>query len=225
MLKIYQFDIKDTSFSIDDIFIGMGYSDEINHDMLPIVEDVFCNIEKQLNIQAASYSVDCTISQEENKIISNVFSFFCGKTISNQLSDIRSVALFVVTLGKGIDVWSRECFAAGDPVKGFVIDSAGSMLIEKVADILEAEIREQANKQNLSASNRFSPGYCGWNVEQQQILFAQFPKNICGITLSETSLMVPIKSVSGIIGIGKDVTKKDYHCSLCDLKDCYLRKN
>ena len=46
----------------------------------------------------------------------------------------------------------------------------------------------------------------------------------CGVSLTESSLMVPIKSVSGIIGLGPQVRHLDYTCGLCDFKQCYKRK-
>ena len=47
--------------------------------------------------------------------------------------------------------------------------------------------------------------------------------NFCGITLTESALMVPMKSVSGIIGVGKTVQRVDYTCDLCGMKDCTYR--
>ncbi|MCK7538940.1 MAG: hypothetical protein MZV63_52410 [Marinilabiliales bacterium] len=46
-------------------------------------------------------------------------------------------------------------------------------------------------------TNRFSPGYCGWDVAEQHKLFSFFKDNFCGITLTESALMNPVKSVSG----------------------------
>ena len=52
-----------------------------------------------------------------------------------------------------------------------------------------------------------------------------FEGNTCGVRLTDSSLMVPIKSVSGIIGIGEKVRKLDYTCGLCDSKKCFKRLN
>ncbi|MEE3446448.1 MAG: vitamin B12 dependent-methionine synthase activation domain-containing protein, partial [Prevotella sp.] len=68
------------------------------------------------------------------------------------------------------------------------------------------------------------PGYCGWHVSQQQLLFPLFNGQTCGVTLTDSSLMLPIKSVSGIIGVGEKVRRLDYTCGLCNFEKCYKRK-
>ena len=79
-------------------------------------------------------------------------------------------------------------------------------------------------KEGLNITNRYSPGYCGWDVSEQQKLFFLLPENCCGIRLTDSSLMLPIKSVSGVIGVGKTVRKTAYKCAVCDKEDCYLRR-
>jgi hypothetical protein len=55
-------------------------------------------------------------------------------------------------------------------------------------------------------------------------LFPLFKGETCGVCLTESSLMLPIKSVSGIIGLGQTVKHLDYTCGLCDFEQCYKRK-
>ena len=75
----------------------------------------------------------------------------------------------------------------------------------------------------LKITNRYSPGYCGWDVSEQKKLFKILPEKFCGIELTDSCLMHPIKSVSGIIGIGKSVKFNEYTCNLCDEADCLYR--
>jgi hypothetical protein len=75
----------------------------------------------------------------------------------------------------------------------------------------------------MKITNRYSPGYCGWDVSDQHKLFSLLPNNFCGIKLTENALMIPIKSVSAVIGIGKNVERKDYQCSICEIEFCYKR--
>jgi len=64
---------------------------------------------------------------------------------------------------------------------------------------LEKNMRDSGKK----ITNRYSPGYCGWDVTEQHKLFQLMPENYCGIKLTPSALMDPVKSISGIIGIGK----------------------
>lgn len=110
-------------------------------------------------------------------------------------------------------------------VKVFVADSIGSVIAEKAADSMELSLQKAIDERGWRHTNRFSPGYCGWHVSQQQMLFPLFgEERPCGVSLTDSSLMVPIKSVSGVIGLGPSVRKLEYSCGLCDFKDCYKRR-
>jgi len=78
-------------------------------------------------------------------------------------------------------------------------------------------------KKGLHITNRFSPGYCGWNVKEQHKLFQLLPPKFCGISLSDSALMIPIKSISGIIGMGDHVIVSDYPCDVCHEENCIYR--
>ncbi|MFN2335640.1 MAG: hypothetical protein ABR560_01615, partial [Bacteroidales bacterium] len=54
-------------------------------------------------------------------------------------------------------------------------------------------------------------------------LFSFFKDNFCAITLTDSALMNPVKSVSGLIGIGRDVRYTSYQCHICDNKNCIYR--
>jgi len=54
-------------------------------------------------------------------------------------------------------------------------------------------------------------------------LFSLFPDKPCNVTLSENCMTNPIKTVSGIIGIGKNVEKQPNNCDICDAKNCIYR--
>ena len=87
------------------------------------------------------------------------------------------------------------------------------------------ELDEYIRDRGWRHTNRFSPGYCGWHVSEQKKLFPLFPSaEPCGIRLTDSSLMLPIKSVSGVIGLGDGVRKLEYTCGLCTYDKCYRRK-
>lgn len=145
-----------------------------------------------------------------------------GAVIARQLRDSEAFAVFVATAGMEFESWRH----IDDPLQAYVADAIGSVVAEKCADRMEAGLQAAIDKLGWKHTNRFSPGYCGWNVAQQQLLFGLFDKpEPCGIRLNASSLMVPVKSVSGIIGLGTAVSRRDYVCALCNLPHCFKRKN
>ena len=150
--------------------------------------------------------------------------FEMGSIILRQLRGSEAFALFVCTSGLEFETYQQRLKEQGDMVRVFIADALGSVIAEKCADQMEKALQESIDKLGWKQTNRFSPGYCGWHVSQQQLLFPLFQGHTCGVKLTDSSLMIPIKSVSGIIGLGKKVRKLEYTCGLCDFKQCYKRK-
>jgi hypothetical protein len=160
---------------------------------------------------------------DNNNFRVNGLDFNSGKIITGSLRKSERLAFFLMTAGSGIENWSRELMSGNDPLGGYIVDLLGSEIVEAGMDHMQGELEREMEKQDLRISNRYSPGHCGWLVDEQQKLFSFFPGNFCGVSLTDSSLMLPIKSVSGIIGIGKDIKKKAYSCQVCDVEDCLYR--
>ena len=150
--------------------------------------------------------------------------FECDTTVAEQLKGCSKLILFAVTLGPDFDEWSRNFFSVGDPFAGYVADIIGSIRAENAAEWLSNKILEQVATQDLNCTNRYSPGYCGWDVYEQHKLFSLFPDQFLDIRLTPSALMTPIKSVSGVIGTGKNVINEPYTCAFCTQENCFMRR-
>ena len=163
-----------------------------------------------------------SVSVEEIRIPGLVFD--SGKIIHKMLRHSEKYALFVVTAGPEPENLARSLIAEGNYLEGYIADLVASTLVDSAADQVQEKVGNMAKASGLRITNRYSPGYCSWNVEEQQKLFSQFPGGTCGISLSESSLMNPVKSISGIIGLGIEVNYQDYTCELCSMTNCHFRK-
>ena len=157
-------------------------------------------------------------------VLRDMPSFDMGKIILRQLQGSEAYAFFIATAGVKYEAYLQRLKDQGDMVRVFIADALGSVIAEKCADQMEQNLQGCIDKLHWHHTNRFSPGYCGWHVSQQQLLFPLFQGHTCDVRLTESSLMLPIKSVSGIIGLGKKVRRLDYTCGLCNFKQCYKRK-
>jgi hypothetical protein len=109
-------------------------------------------------------------------------------------------------------------------LEGYIYDVIGSEIADLAADFMQKDLEIVIASIGKKITNRYSPGYCRWDVSEQHKLFRLMPDNFCGIRLTPSALMDPVKSVSGFIGIGNDVRFNPYTCNLCEMKDCIYRK-
>ncbi len=151
-------------------------------------------------------------------------TFNSGRIIHKMLHHADYYALFIVTAGPGPENLARSLISEGNYLEGYIADLLASALVDSAADQVQEQVRNFVHEQGLKITNRYSPGYCSWSVAEQQKLFRLFPGGCCGISLSDSSLMNPMKSISGIIGVGANVAYRDYTCEICPMKECQFRK-
>ncbi len=168
------------------------------------------------------FNIDSPRIKPDGIYINNTF-YKMDKIITGQIKKSEKVAVFVCTIGSAMELWSKELFSQGNPMLGYIVDTVASAAIESTADYLHNIIGNVMLNEELKITNRYSPGYCNWSVTDQHLLFSLLPENFCGISLSESALMLPIKSISGVIGIGRNVKKMKYICDKCGVQDCTYR--
>jgi hypothetical protein len=151
-------------------------------------------------------------------------TFETGRIIAKQFKDAQKIVVFACTAGPGIREAYEKYKAEGDPLKAFFTDTLGTVAVEKAMDKIHHALKQSMEQQGLHCTNRYSPGYCGWMVKEQHKLWSLLPSEYCGIRLTDSALMLPIKSVSGIIGLGAHARKNPYSCAICDLNNCIYRR-
>ena len=151
---------------------------------------------------------------------------FKSRVIARLLEHCSQVAIFVVTIGKYLEETAFELARDGLILQATVLDAIGSDAVEKVAEFAQDRIKEVVEAQGLAISRRFSPGYCDWNIGQQRMLFYALTGDTVGIRLTGECLMIPQKSISGIIGIGpSNANVENYNpCKTCRKKNCPGRR-
>jgi hypothetical protein len=168
---------------------------------------------------------DIGFDQERSSVHMENVTFSVGRVIGRQIKASESVVVFTCTIGSGISELSKSYMERGDMIQGYILDTIGSVAVEKAMDTIQQKLAAKEGCKGKKLTNRFSPGYCDWPVSDQHQLFSLLPENFCGITLLKTALMLPIKSISGIIGIGEKVKYFDYPCKFCTLQNCFRRRS
>ena len=220
-------DSRHLSVTIEDIGRLLGYV----HKQTPehfekMIRDILLRFAEECEIRAGYRIVDATISAGRNDGIHLGGVFFQLQTIvTSQLRNVEKTALFACTIGPRMEEWRRKLEKDREEVRAHLVDTIASAAVENATDLLHDHIRGKMLEQGLGVTNRYSPGYCGWSVAEQQFLFSLLPDGFCGITLTESSLMTPMKSISGIIGIGANAKREGYLCGRCERKNCLYRES
>lgn len=146
------------------------------------------------------------------------------KTVSaalrKNLRECRRAVLFAATVGLEIDRLTAK-YSRLSPVKALMMQAIGAERIESLCDAFCDSLRDVYPKQRP----RFSPGYGDLPLEMQREIFTMLdcPRKI-GLTLNESLLMSPTKSVTAIVGItDQDSDCNTNKCSTCEKTDCTFK--
>lgn len=207
----------------DDFSEFIGHSFEENGVILSDMEAVIATGSRVVDIQCV-YKIFDEISINKDDFTIQGVKFNCEKRIALQLRQSEKLIVFVCTSGEGVSKQYKEYMMKNELIKAYFVDILGNIAVEKAMHIIQSQISRIMNLKNLKITNRYSPGYCGWNITEQSKLFSLLPEKPCGIVLSASSLMIPSKSISGIIGCGQNVKYSQYKCQMCGLENCIYRK-
>ena len=147
-----------------------------------------------------------------------------GEDIRAFLSDCDSVVLLAATLGAEAENLIRRA-AGRDMAAAVILDAAGSAAIEKVCDNFCEDLAAELAPRCLT--DRFSPGYGDMPLSDQHAFFRVLDvSRRIGVTLSDSALMIPQKSVTALIGVSdRPQEKRGRGCGSCGMfENCPYRK-
>ncbi len=148
-----------------------------------------------------------------------------GESVRELLRGCSEVILMAATLGSEVERLIRRAQLGrmGDAV---ILDACGSAAIENVCDKLCADLADKMRPRFLT--DRFSPGYGDMPLEEQAELFRVLDvTRRIGVSLSQSGLMLPQKSVTALIGVSDTPRPKRHRgCPNCSMfETCAFRKD
>lgn len=111
--------------------------------------------------------------------------------------------------------------------KGLIIDACATTAIEEVCDILQDNIERELLKENKHITMRYSPGYGDLSIEKNvDIINILNSQKEIGLTVTDSGIMIPRKSVVALIGVSKKGIKREKKsCDNCSNKhNCKYKK-
>ena len=148
-----------------------------------------------------------------------------SRSLAKNLSGCLQAVIFAATVGLEIDRLIRK-YSKTDIARAVWLQAIGTERIEALCDTFCETIRIRQAEKGLYPGSRFSPGYGDLPLPlQKDILRAlDCPRKI-GLTLNESLLMTPSKSVTAIVGLNRETqSPRGQTCENCKQNTCTFRK-
>ena len=147
-----------------------------------------------------------------------------ASALRRHLSGCESVILFAATIGLGIDRLIAR-YSRLSPARALLFQALGAERIECLCDVFCADMRQRLAQNGKHLTKRFSPGYGNLPLTLQTDIFRALdcPRTI-GLSLTDSLLMMPSKSVTALIGVSASPTVPfPDGCAVCQKTDCNFR--
>ncbi len=137
------------------------------------------------------------------ELVDLTFARVASATCQKRLDGCRRVLAFAATAGIEIDRRIARA-AVTSPARALLLQAIGAERIEAICDAFEENLRPALRAEGFSMRPRFSPGYGDLPLALQRDLFRVLePAHRIGLTLNESLLMTPTKSVTALIGLSE----------------------
>lgn len=139
------------------------------------------------------WHTECDVKISDNTVYLSSLTFE-SKDLAKNLKGATKAVLFGATLGLSFDRLLQKTEITS-PAKAAVLQAVGTAAIEEGCDMFCATFGK--------TRPRFSPGYGDLSLSAQKDIFNFLDlERRLGVTLTQSLLMVPKKSVTAILGMG-----------------------
>ena len=204
-------------------YLGYG-KNAVDDKTLQEIQDSFRELERLADKKSIYRIFELSLKDENELKIGNVEIY--SRNLRTNLKDCKQVVLFVATLGTEVDRLIRKMQVV-DMAKAVVMQACAATLLEEYCDELQQKIAERMQEQGKYIRPRFSPGYGDFSIQHQKAVLAMLEasKRI-GVTMTDSYMLTPTKSVTAVIGIGDAEMNCNLNsCEECDKTDCTYRRS
>lgn len=204
-------------------YLGYGRH-AIDERTLQLIEDSWKELESTANAKFIYRIFETSFSDTDMLTIGKMN--IKSQSLTKNMKGCGKAVVFAATLGTEVDRKMRQ-YSVTDMAKAVVWQSCAAAFLEEYCDEAQSSIEQMLEREAWYLRPRFSPGYGDFSIHHQKELLGMLDaaKKI-GLTLTESGMLTPTKSVTAVIGMSR--TKEPCHrkgCEECAKTDCKYRRS
>ncbi|MCI9075098.1 MAG: Vitamin B12 dependent methionine synthase activation subunit [Dorea sp.] len=204
-------------------YLGYG-GHAVDDQTLALIEDSFRELDRAAD-RRIIYRIFDVISGEADSLAIGKMNIV-SRNLRKNLRDCHEALLLGATLGIGVDLLMKR-YSLMDMTRAVVLQAAAAAILEEYLDSCQKKIGSELEAEGKYLRPRFSPGYGDFDIRYQDMMLRMLhaDKSI-GLTMTDSYMLTPAKSVTAVIGIsGKKDNCPMQGCEACKKKDCIYRRN
>jgi len=227
----FSFKLSDILPESNSILYAQGVSKDIP--VKEVIQQMTENVQEMFSAMARPVGLmkECSIKTFE--------TIFVGEEKNAEENPLETIypradhlSLFALTMGESVSLRIQNLFKNHDYAYGAMLDTAASLAADTAVTVMETyyydELRKKHSNMDQMSVLSYSPGYCGWDLSGQRKLFQFLEPEKISISLNDSCLMTPLKSVTGILVAGNKqihIFKNNYpFCKNCRNPTCQERQ-
>ena len=124
---------------------------------------------------------------------------FFGKKIAADFAACEWVTLLLTTIGPALPD-RADALKESEPSDSFFLEHVGGWMADYLAERVNERIAAEAAKNGYETGFRYAPGYCDWTLQAQPEMMRLLEAHRVGVSLTDSFIMIPRKSVSAALG-------------------------
>jgi hypothetical protein len=163
---------------------------------------------------------------EEKRLYLENGQVFRSEHLCKLLIGAEKLVVMCSTIGSALERKVRELSEAGDMLNSYLLDIYGAVAVGLLMRSLYQRIKQE-DYAGFGITVYLEPGQLDWKISDQRVLFQLISPEQIGVSLNESFVMKPVKTTTGVFGIGDmDKVKKGvFACEVCPKrKTCSFRR-
>ena len=193
-------------------YLGYG-KHAVDDQTLALIRDSFEDLERVAKRRIVYRIFELKVSDEEHLNIEGLE--ITSRNLAKNMKGCTKALMLGATLGVEVDMLMKR-YSLTEMSRTVVLQACAAAMLEEYLNNWQKSLKEEMTSQGYFLRPRFSPGYGDFSILHQKV----------GLTMTESSMLTPTKSVTAVIGLGREeVHCHEEGCESCSKKDCIYRRN